>query len=575
MYQYPFILDEILYYENFNLEDLVTPVNADRLQSLLEETNFDKHKTTKLINGFRNGFEIGYSGNRLVKLQSPNLKFTIGDHIQLWNKVMKEVKEKRYAGPFDKIPFDNYIQSPIGLVPKDGGKATRLIFHLSYPRKINGIPVKLSVNANTSTKLTSVKYPDFSEAIKLCLQVGVGAKIGKSDLKSAFRQLCIRKQDWCLLVMKAVDPRDGRVKYFVDKCLPFGASISCAHFQLFSDALSHIIRTKSGHANVNYLDDFLFAAVLKLICDQTMQLFINTCRYINFPISLEKTFWGTTSLTFLGLLIDTQRQLILLPVEKIEKARYLIEIMLAKKKSTVAQIQQLCGILNFFSKCIIPARVFTRRLYAMTAGTTKMMKPDHHISLKWDVRMDLELWLTFLNNSGIYARSFADFTNAIPATELDLFTDASANKNYGCGGVFQTEWYIIQWDPAFIVKNQPSINYLELYAVAVAVVSWAHHFKNQKIALFCDNMSVVSMINNTTSMCKNCMILLRIIVLHGMLHNVTITAKHVAGVQNKFADALSRQKMNVFKQLSNGKHKASPIAIPDLLWPMEKVWMNK
>ena len=64
---------------------------------------------------------------------------------------MKEVKEERYAGPFEKIPFEHYIQSPIGLVPKDWGKDTRLIFHLSYPR--DG---KSSVNANTPSELCSV-----------------------------------------------------------------------------------------------------------------------------------------------------------------------------------------------------------------------------------------------------------------------------------------------------------------------------------------------------------------------------------------------------------------------------------
>ena len=31
---------------------------------------------------------------------------------------MKEVELKRVAGPFTDIPFDNFIQSPIGLVPK-------------------------------------------------------------------------------------------------------------------------------------------------------------------------------------------------------------------------------------------------------------------------------------------------------------------------------------------------------------------------------------------------------------------------------------------------------------------------
>ena len=97
---------------------------------------------------------------------------------------MKEVKEKRYAGPFEQIPFDNYIQSPIGLVPKDGGKDTRLIFHLSYPRDGSS-----SVNANTPTELCLVKYPDFNEAIKLCLKEGNKKPMG--FMQSWFSFLCI------------------------------------------------------------------------------------------------------------------------------------------------------------------------------------------------------------------------------------------------------------------------------------------------------------------------------------------------------------------------------------------------
>ena len=61
---------------------------------------------------------------------------------------MKEVKLNRYVGPFKDIPYDNFIQSPIRLVPKDNGKDVQLIFHLSHLRQPkNGR--KLSVNANT------------------------------------------------------------------------------------------------------------------------------------------------------------------------------------------------------------------------------------------------------------------------------------------------------------------------------------------------------------------------------------------------------------------------------------------
>ena len=95
-------------------------MNADVFESLLTEAKYDQNKTNFIIQGFRNGFSLGYSGPEKVKLRALNLKLRIGDEVDLWNKVMKEVALKRYAGPYDEIPYNYYIQSPIGLVPKDG-----------------------------------------------------------------------------------------------------------------------------------------------------------------------------------------------------------------------------------------------------------------------------------------------------------------------------------------------------------------------------------------------------------------------------------------------------------------------
>ena len=118
---------------------------------------------------------------------------------------MKEVKLKCNAGPFGKILFDDdYIQSPIGLVSKDNGADTHLIFHLSYPRT-----GETSLNANTPKELCSVKYPDFAEAIRIidALISKVGACFaGTSDAKLAFRNLCINKRFWHYLIMKAKSP---------------------------------------------------------------------------------------------------------------------------------------------------------------------------------------------------------------------------------------------------------------------------------------------------------------------------------------------------------------------------------
>ena len=211
-----------LYFENFDLETVVTPVNVKAYAELLEQTNYDKGKAKFLIEGFSKGFSLGYNGPLDVKMESPNLKLNgVGTKTMLWNKVMKEVKLKRFAGPYANIPFeDSYIQSPIGLVPKDNGQDVCLIFHLSYPRGAG-----TSVNANTPKELTRVSYPDFNKAIELCRKAGIGCKLSKSDMKSAFRNLGLLPLQWRYLIMKAESPFDGKVYYFVDKCLPFGAGV--------------------------------------------------------------------------------------------------------------------------------------------------------------------------------------------------------------------------------------------------------------------------------------------------------------------------------------------------------------
>ena len=312
-------------FENFDLDKVVTPVDVDAFEKLLIESRYDEAETEYLVQGFRNGFSLEYEDERNVVKEAPNLKLRVGNHIQLWNKVMTEVQKKRYAGPFDEPPFQHYIQSPIGLVPKDKGKKTRLIFHLSYPRSGD------SINSQIPKDKCSVQYPQFDEAVKMCIEAGRSCFMGKSDMSAAFRNIGMAKKDWSLMVMKAKNPVNGSIYYFVDKCMPFGSSISCAIFQRFLNAVAHLVRFRTKNKALNYLDDFFFAALMKLCCDGQLNTFLKVCKEINFPVALEKTFWGSTLVVFLGLLIDSEKQIISIPIDKIEKALHLINVFLQKK----------------------------------------------------------------------------------------------------------------------------------------------------------------------------------------------------------------------------------------------------
>ena len=70
--------------------------------------------------------------------------------------------------------------------------------------------------------------------------------------------------------------------------------------------LNCVFRVKnSGKSTVNYLDDYFFASFLKTLCNAQIRIFLDICKDSNFPVSMEKTYWDTTRLVFLELLINT------------------------------------------------------------------------------------------------------------------------------------------------------------------------------------------------------------------------------------------------------------------------------
>ena len=309
---------------------------------------------------------------------------------------MKEVKEGRYTGPFKEIPFEYYIQLPIGLVPKDGGKKTRLIFHLSYDVKKSGLS---SLNSYIPKDSCTVKYHDLDEAIACSFKWGGGKTkktvyYGKTNVESAFRLVPLKRSCWMLLIFKARHPITKKIWYFVDKCLPFRASISCKIFQRFSDALKHIIegKTQIYMAVVNYLDDFLFITYTIRECNRMMKQFLEIFFLIGVPISKAKTVWATRWITFLGFLLNEAQFYLCIPEEKCDKAVNNLNEVINKRKVTVKQIQSLAGLLNFLNRAIVLGRAFTRRMYSKYEGIVKKgdrkLKHYHHVKVDQEFKAD-------------------------------------------------------------------------------------------------------------------------------------------------------------------------------------------
>ena len=284
-----------------------------------------------------------------------------------------------------------------------------------------------------------------------------------------------------------------------------------------------------------------------------MQIFIQICQRIGLPIAVEKTIWSSTLMVFLGFLIDTVNRRVLIPCEKLTRGLNMIRFILnvydskkaSQRKITVHQLQSICGFLNFLGRIIVSGRAFTRRLYAPLSLPPEQLNPHFHVRITKEIRSDLLMWETFLMNQTAYCRPFADFSNKIDADDIFFAMDASKDSKLGFGGHCGSHWMQEKWG-TFLQDFDPSIQYLELYALTAGVIAWMHEFKNHTVIVYTDNRSVKSMVNSTTSGCKNCMVLIQKLVLHCMIHNVKLKAKYLRSVDNEIADSLSRFQQTCF-----------------------------
>ena len=259
-----------------------------------------------------------------------------------------------------------------------------------------------------------MKYPDLDRVIETCFALdnaddGQGIIFySKTDIKSAFRILPLSSSCYQWLIMKATNPVDEKTWFFVEKNLPFGASISCSHFQRFSNALRHIFEYKSGKRMVvtNYLDDFLFVAKSPEDCNNLVRLFLCLCDEIGVPIATEKTKHAASQMVFLGILLDGAQRIMSIPLEKVQKTTNLLNVFLDKKKATVKELQSLSGLLNFLGRAIFPGRAFTRHMYSkFSESLSGKLKPYHHIRLDNEFKSDCKVWLDFLSPTNINAVS--------------------------------------------------------------------------------------------------------------------------------------------------------------------------
>lgn len=501
-----------------------------------------------LREGFAVGFFIPFQLSWVPSF-ADNLRSAREHPGVLRDKLSKEVELGRVAGPFSNPPFHNLRVSPLGVVPKKEPGKFRLIHHLSFPK--GG-----SVNDGISREEASVSYVSFDRAVSLVRKAGRGALLAKSDVESAFRLLPVHPDCFHLLGCAL----DGQ--FYYDMCLPMGCSISCHYFELFSSFLEWVVRFETGSTSLtHYLDDFLFVGPAgSPLCSFQLSTFRFMMSRFGVPLSEEKTEGPRTSLSFLGIELDTVEMVFRLPQDKLDKLLGLIEGFFGVRKVTLQQMQSLLGLLVFACRIMPMGRVFSRRLSLSTRG---VQLPGHRIRITRSLRADLGVWRDFLRR---YNGRTCCQSEEVDNSDICLFTDAAGSV--GFGAILGTRWCCQEWPESWreagLVSN---LVLLELFPIIVSLELWGSELCGRRVCFWTDNMGVVHGVNNLTSSSLPVLGLLRHLVLRCLDYNISFRARHVPGVENCAADSLSRFQFQEFRRCCPGADlEGSPF--PEDLWDL-------
>lgn len=174
-----------------------TPVNVKQLKSELMN-HPDKHFVDYLCNGLQYGFDtmVKYDNIKTMEcrnnLSARSQKDTVADLIN------KELLNGFVYGPFEKLPFDDYRVSPLGVAEGKYSFKKRLILDLSAPHNDTNV----SINDLIDKDLCSMTYVKIDDAIRLITNYGKGTKLCKFDIQNAFKICPVLPNQWPLFCFK-------------------------------------------------------------------------------------------------------------------------------------------------------------------------------------------------------------------------------------------------------------------------------------------------------------------------------------------------------------------------------------
>jgi len=200
--------------------------------------------------------------------------------------------------------------SPFRVIPKKSNpNKWRLILDLSCPQG-------MSINDGISRELSSLSYVSIDDIASQILSYGQGSIIAKMDVKEATGTS--RFTPWTLCYWEC----NGQGRFMLTKPCHLDLRSAPLIFTAVADALQWLMEQCGVSWVRHYVDDFIVIGPPGTDeCSRNVRLMNTTCEAASVPIEPAKNEGPATSITFLGLELDSIRMEIRLPQDKLKRLK--------------------------------------------------------------------------------------------------------------------------------------------------------------------------------------------------------------------------------------------------------------
>ena len=238
-----------------------------------------------------------------------------------------------------------------------------------------------SINNVISSAHSSFHYVTVRQVAELIFS------LAKIDLKAAFRRVPVHSADQHYL---GISWRD---RTLCNRALPFGPRSAPIIFNTVADSLAWAMICSNIVDLAHYLDDFIFWSADLATCQHTLDLAIHTATRLGLPVEPAKVEGPATTLTFLGIEIDTVSMELRLPQTKLTHLKCTLAEWCSKKSASKHDLQVVIGLLCNTAQVVPSGRPFIRSLID---AMSRLKAANHLTRLDQRCKADLAWWHTYI-----------------------------------------------------------------------------------------------------------------------------------------------------------------------------------